>query len=245
MKGRLWTLVLPYYDNPDALQAQLDMIRSWPADAIDRVEVIVVDDCSPRWPALDVLAPQILLGAQGQPLLQLYRIGVDVRWNWIACRNLAMAKATTQWRLMTDIDHLVPAATAERIGRGKLNDGKVYRFHRVDWPSMKPNPKTHPNTWLLTGEMFERADGYDERFSGFYGTDGMFRDRVTAASAEVVILPEVVARIDRQILANASTTTYGRKEPQDREAVPRIRAEIAASGIKKNRRLSFPWERLI
>ncbi len=55
---------------------------------------------------------------------------------------------------------------------------------RVDAPNLTPY-KPHPNTWLLTTDLFYRIGGYDERFSGFYGTDGEFRNRVQRTADEI------------------------------------------------------------
>lgn len=240
---RAWTLIFPYYENPSMLLMQLEHLAAFPAEDRDKIELIVVDDGSPENPALPVFE-RFLASNQSGLAFRLYRIKVDVRWNWIACRNLAMAEASTSWRLMTDIDHLVPLETARRIAKGKLKDSKIYRFSRVDWPKLTPY-KPHPNSWLMTGEMFDRTGGYDERFSGFYGTDGMFRDRCQAAAKRVELLDEVLIRVERASVSDASTTTYGRKEEQDRKGVQRIRAEIIASGELTPARGTFPWERLL
>ena len=244
MGRRAWTLILPYYENPTMLKMQLEYIEAWPREERESVELIVVDDGSPYQPALPVVRDW----CGGRELLpfkfRLYRIGVDVRWNWIACRNLAMAEAGTSWRLMTDIDHLVSSEVAHRISSVKLKDSHIYRFSRVDWPRFTEY-KPHPNSWLMTGDMFDKVGGYDERFSGFYGTDGMFRDRCAAAARRVDMLQEALIRVDRKEVPDASTVTYGRKELQDKEGVQRIRAEIINSGDLKPHRLTFPWERLV
>lgn len=241
---RAWTLIFPYYENPAMLLMQLEHLAKFPAEDRAKLELIVVDDGSPTRPAIHVFDAARDAGVLEGLAFRLYRIKVDVRWNWIACRNLAMAEASTSWRLMTDIDHLVPLETARRIAKGKLKDSKIYRFSRVDWPALTPY-KPHPNSWLMTGEMFNKTGGYDERFSGFYGTDGMFRDRCAAAAKRVELLDEALIRVERASVPDASTTTYGRKEEQDRKGVQRIRAEIIASGELTPARGTFPWERLL
>lgn len=238
---RPWTLILPYYENPGMLSRQLEWIGRWPEELRKGFHLIVVDDGSPTMPAIGAVhvSPPELGFA-----FSLYAIEVDVRWNWLACRNLGMAEAETEWRLMTDIDHLVPEATAHRIARQKLKPDHIYRFARRDWPDL-PNPKMHPNSWLMTAAMFEATGGYDERFSGFYGTDGMFRDRCAAAAKRIEILPEHLIRVPRDVIPDASTTTYGRKEQQDHMGVQRIRGEIQRSGDLRPKRGLFPWRRIL
>lgn len=236
MSPRELTLINPYYENPGMLARQYAHLAALAPDVRKRIRYIVVDDGSPDHPARK---PESDLGLGG---FALYRIQVDVRWNWIACRNLAAEKAATAWLLMTDIDHMLPEDTARRLLDGPLDYAKVYRFSRVDAPDLTPY-KPHPNSWFMTRRTFDRVGGYDERFSGFYGSDGEFRDRVKAATGEPVMLPEVLVRVPREVVADASTTRYGRKEEQDRAGVTAARARIAAEGGPPLRG-SFPWERV-
>lgn len=241
MSRREVTLIFPFYRNVGMWRRQLEHIRSLPPEVRGALSLIVVDDGSPPAHALnegDLLEVRTL----GLKSARLFRILVDVRWNWLAARNLAVSKAQTDWVLMTDIDHLVPESTLRRIQELKLDGRNTYRFQRVDAPDLTPY-KPHPNSWLLTRERFEKIGGYDERFSGFYGTDGEFRDRVVKNSQMVIILDFPLIRVPREVVPDASTTTYGRKEPQDREGVGRVRKLIAAS--PKPHRLTFPWEEIV
>lgn len=239
MSKRAFTLIFPYYRNPGMLDRQLAHLTALPADLKAHLHLIVVDDGSPKAALGPATAAAMRL--VGLASTALYRITVDVRWNWIACRNLAASRAPTDWILMTDIDHLVPADTVRRIVEKKLSDRKVYRFERVDLPDMTPY-KPHPNTWLMTRAMFDRVGGYDERFSGLYGSDGEFRDRVRGQAEEIQILPEPIIRVPREVVADASTTTYARKQPEDRAGVPKVRALIARD--PKPHRGTFPWEQI-
>jgi hypothetical protein len=240
MSRRPFTLIFPYYDNPGMFLEQLGALAALPAEVRGALDLIVVDDGSPTSPlGHDQLEQMKLTGLR---FVHLFRITVDVRWNWIAARNLAMAQAKTNWRLMTDIDHVVPVDTCRRIQEVKLSERSVYRFSRVDAPTMAPY-KPHPNSWLLTGETFDRAGGYDERFSGFYGSDGEFRDRITRATRTVQLLPQVLVRYPREVIPDASTIRYERKQPEDRAGVQRARALIAADPTTL--RGSFPWEEIL
>ncbi len=232
------TLVLPYYRNASMLQEQQRAWAALPDDLKAALHVIVVDDGSPSDPAVDVWQPPAGLASA-----RLYRIGVDVRWNWLACRNLGVSEATTDWVLLTDIDHVVPESTLRVLMTAKLESKVVYRFSRVDAPHLTPY-KPHPNSWFLTREMFDKIGGYDERFSGYYGTDAEFRDRVEKTARAVVLREDVLIRYPREVIADASTTTYGRKEEQDRVNVRRIRGERELLRKWRPLRLTFPWERL-
>lgn len=237
------TLCLAYYENPGMLRRQLDQLAALPADLSQVIDLIVVDDGSPNSPALDVfenyLGPTHPIARE----VQLYRMAVDIPWNQDACRNLAVAQAETPWVLLTDIDHLVPLATWRRVIEQKLADKAVYKFGRVSEPDLSPY-KTHPNSWLMTRAMYDRCGGYDERFRGWYGTDGDFRNRVQKV-AKVEILPEVLVRVPREVTPDASTTTLTRKGQINEENIARIKRERSASQDPRPLHNLTPWARVI
>lgn len=235
------TLIMPYYDNPAMLEEQQRQWSYYPDELRARLHVIIVDDGSPRWPALPHVQASTLLPS-ALASFRLYRTLVDVRWNWLFCRNLGVSEASTDWVLMTDIDHVMPKKTLAYILDGPLKDAFAYRFSRVDAPAMTPY-KAHPNTWLVTRKLFDRIGGYDERFSGFYGTDGEFRRRVEDRTDGIVLLQQKMIRYPREVIADASTTTYGRKETQDRTNVRRIVMERKDIPNWKPLRVTFPYER--
>jgi hypothetical protein len=230
------TIVIPYYDNPTMLEMQLKQIRDYYATVRAYIELIVVDDGSPRWPAKPVTDPEVPF--------RLYRCLVDVRWNWVFCRNLAASVAKYRWLLMTDIDHLIPNTTILNLIYHRYNINKAYRFQRVSAPSMLPY-KPHPNTWFMHKGLFDAVGGYDERFSGWYGSDADFRRRITTKAGDPVTLEDVVIRIPRDLVPDASTTTYKRKTPEDRQNVARIKAEIAQDPKAPTKQLTFPWEQIL
>jgi hypothetical protein len=231
------TLIIPYYINPAIFKEQQRVWSEYPEHIRNNLDVIVVDDGSPVSPASSVVTET------GVRSFRLYRALVDVRWNWIFCRNLAASETTTEWMLMTDMDHLIPAATLERLMTEKLNPDKAYRFSRVDAPNLTPY-KHHPNTWCMTKKLFDRIGGYDERFSGLYGTDGEFAKRVERFG-KIVMLPDIIIRVPREVIPDASTTRYVRKDPVDKAAVRRITAERSDLNAWSTKRLTFPWERVI
>lgn len=241
MSKRAFTLILPYYENPGQLERQLRRICDLGKGVAENVHLIVCDDGSPNVRAAPVAA-DFKFKMKALASFQLFRIDVDVRWNWLACRNIGAHYALSEWLLMTDIDHELPVQTARRIIEKKLRAENVYRFRRRDAPNLTPY-KEHPNSWLMSKAMFRTVGGYDERFSGFYGTDGEFRDRVRANAARIVMLEEFLIRVPREVVPDASTVTYGRKEKQDGEGVARIRAKIAKEGGKPTR-LTFPYHKV-
>lgn len=243
MKRRPLTLCLPYYMNPGMLRVQFERLRALPGDVRADLAVIVVDDGSPDGEA------------QGEDIgcpLSVFRIEVDIRWNQDAARNIAAHHAETRWLLLTDMDHLVPSATFARILGRKLSASTVYRFSRETLMS-RPLPgaalvttpyKPHPNSWLLTRELYDRIGGYDERFAGHYGTDAEFRDRA-ARSAAIELLTAALIRVPREVIPDASTTTYQRKgAPEDDGAIRHIKAVRELDPDWRPLRLQFPYRQI-
>ena len=244
------TIVLPHYRNLGMLAEQQRIWADYPYHLRRRLHVIIVDDGSPKGMRPSAKSMRKDLGLAS---FRLYRALKDVRWNWLFCRNLGMDQATTDWVLLTDIDHVVPMELLVRLlDTDPREDSAVYQSGRVDAPHVWPyrlsecTPyKPHRDTWFLTRTLFDRIGGYDERFSGFYGTSSEFRERVNTTAERIVTRPDVLVRYPREIIADASTTTYGRKEEQDRENVTRIRAARALIPDWRPLRLTVPWERLL
>lgn len=233
-----FTLVMAYYENSTMLVKQIRHTNGLLPDIHPAIRVMIVDDGSPEHPAADVLRYNKM-----KVPVDLYRIKKDVRWNQDAARNIGVRHAATGWFLLTDMDHLVPDHTWRYVMSGALKPDRAYTFTRVDAPDMTPT-KHHPNTWAIHCSLYWRIGGYDERFAGYYGSDGDFRDRLrSAAPIEQLAFP--VIRVPREVVADASTTRYGRKEPIDREAIPRIKRERAAQHGWKPLNFRFEYEKVL
>lgn len=223
------TFVYPYYENPIFLDKQLRHWMRYSGELLRHLRVIVVDDGSPSTPAADVIV--------GHPYafdfkLRLFRIEVDVRWNWLAARNIGMHYARG-WCVLTDMDHMVPEATLRAVMFGSLREEVIYRFTRRECSGVRIHP--HPNSMLMTHDTFWRVGGYDEALSGHYGTDGDWRRRC-AASRRVLTLPCALER--HEYVHDSSTTHYKRKQPEDAGK----KAIIAARGPGwRPKVLSFPY----
>jgi hypothetical protein len=198
------TFVYPYYRNPHFLRTQVGLWSGYPKELREHVSAIVVDDGSPESPASDVL-----VGIERPFPIRLFRIEKDIRWNWLAARNIAMSKAQG-WCVLTDMDHVVPLETLDAVLFGAYDSKVIYRFSRREADGKKIHP--HPNSMLMTRDMFWKVGGYDEALSGHYGTDGDWRRRC-AKTAKVRTLPYELERHER--VGDSSTTHYLRKQPED------------------------------
>ena len=235
------TVVLPYYDNPEMFRHQQEHWNKWSTPLLAACEMIVVDDCSPNYPALYQVMKERKFN------FRLFRIKKNVRWNWIAAKNLGSHKAKKGWLFLTDMDHRLSSTAFTRLlglaVSAKPEDMRYYTFDRVDAPDMTPY-KIHPNTYFMHRDLFWAVGGYDEEFSGYYGTDGYYRKRLDMVSGKGIHLDGcAVIRYPREVIPDASTTEFERKTDFDRE-----KKEAMRSKLRKNRpmkALTFPWEQLI
>jgi hypothetical protein len=234
------TLVMPYYEQPVMLRLQFQVLQEHPARLKRGLHVTLVDDGSPDAPALPVLQAHPVTGLAS---FRLYRTDTDIRWNQHACRNMGASEASTEWLLLTDIDHLVPTETLDAVLRDRLNGTCAYTFARVSAPDWSPY-QPHPNSWLLTKEAFDLTGGYDERMCGFYGGDADFR-RSVARIREVVARPDVLVRVPREVVPDASTTRYTRREPQDVEAARSLKHLRKETPDYRPLRGTCTWTRLL
>lgn len=221
------TLIYPFYENHDFFGQQLEGWAALPAYLLAHLSVIVVDDGSP------VPASEVLMGRALPFPVRLFRIGVDVRWNWLAARNIGFHHAPEGWCLVTDMDHVVPERTLRSVLFGVHDGAVIYGFSRREHTGEQVSP--HPNSWLVTRALFWRIGGYDETLSGHYGTDGDWRRRCLA-TAPMHILTDELIRHERQ--GDASTTRYLRKQPEDAGVKRLVQARKKGWRPKT---LSFPY----
>jgi hypothetical protein len=236
------SLVIPYYDNPGMLAIHYKHWASLVDDIKVKIDVIIVDDGSPHSSAYNVHRPCDL------PELTIYRVLVDKPWHQHAARNIGAHVAKGPWLLMTDMDHLVPITTWQKVL--KLSDcTKVYTFSRIDAPDLLPKrhprtglPHPHPNSFVIAKKLYWEVGGYDEDYCGFYGSDGLFRSRLFSAAEEIPLKVPLI-RFPSEVQYDASTRNLPRKEGRD----PNIRKNIRLKKFFDNlppKVLSMPYRKL-
>lgn len=231
---RMVTLVLPYYENPRFFARQIRHLSSIDWEYLSHLRLIVVDDGSPSNPAVEVART---FGAKKKfASFRIFRIEKDVRWNWLAARNIGAHHADTAWIMLTDMDHVLQEDVLQTLVCGKFDENKIYRFSRCESTEIKIHP--HPNSWFMTRKMFWKVGGYDEALSGYYGTDGEYRRRC-AATTKIEIMSDELVRHEYEV--DSSTTRYKRKQPED----ARVKQMIRARGRDwKPLTLSFPYHKV-
>ena len=229
------TLIYAYFENGQMLDKHLDEWNLYSNK--ENFSAIIVDDCSKRDPAIDHLK-----NIDFPFPIQLYRINTDIPWNQNGARNLAMTHAQG-WCLMTDMDHLLSAENAQRLTKTALDPSKAYRPTRTRAVDGLPY-KSHPNSYILTQDLYWKAGGYDEAFCGYYGSDSTFRSHLLKI-AERVDLEIPLILFGREVIADASTIDYGRKGSEYH-----VSKNLEIKKRKKQKPepippLNFEWERLI
>ncbi len=198
------SIVFAYYDNPSMLEFQWNRIAEYSSAVRARVEVIVVDDASPITPAVSVGRPQSL------PDHRVYRIAKDIPWNQDAARNIGAHEASARWLLLTDIDHVVPEETL----RGLLDLDKdptvVYTLGRTKFFTDDVR-EPHPNSYVMTRDMYWAIGGHDEDYAGIYGKDYLFRKRALKQSRDVHLPDLTLARVGTSNIPDAGTRTITRR----------------------------------
>jgi hypothetical protein len=89
MSKRDFTLILPYYENPEQLQRQYKALAALP----DEVKKHLVADRRRRRISRSqaaIVPTEFSSRHDGLASFRLFRIDVDVRWNWLAARNIGV-----------------------------------------------------------------------------------------------------------------------------------------------------------
>ncbi len=239
------SIVYPYYENPGMLEIQYGIWSSYPEFLKRKIEIVLVDDGSPNSPAIQIPRPT------GLPKLRIYRVLIDKPWHQHGARNLGASVADGPWLLLTDMDHVIPEQSLEKVLLHR-NRNKVYTFGRLDAPDLTPtldregNVKPHPNSFAMTKELYWRVGGYDEDYCGVYGTDGLFRSRLYHAAKECHIAAAYLVRYSRDVIPDASTTSLLRKEGRPPNAKSDILIQKMQAGRgSKITTLNFEWERAL
>lgn len=265
MDGVILSVCYTFYKNPGMLRRNLMVWRDeWSVNLKASIELILIDDCSPSPDtAAEVLGSMWGGDRTGLPSLSLYRVTIDRPWGQHPARNLASHVAKGRWLFHTDQDHILPASTLSEVLRllPTLGNNEVLTFGRVDapatltwkadhWPEFERTRrrdgslKGHVNSFCVSRERYWNLRGYDEDFQG-YGTDSQFRRKLFGPGSTTHHLDHApLIRVDRNVIPDASTTTYSRET--QRCNVRAVLARKAAEGRSgKTTTLNFPWERVL
>lgn len=232
-------IVMAYYDNPDMLREHLRVWSTYDPALLPYLSVVIVDDASPRYPALDVLSAGLPLSTM------LWRVREDIPWHQDGARNIAMHHCPAEWALMTDMDHVLPADQVLPMLLMNAMHGEYYMpgQRMLDGTVLRP----HPNTYMMSRSDFWRMGGYDEDFCGWYGSDGNFRKCARGAGLVERSSGDFGLVVYRDTdIYDANTKGLGRKlSPLHSSNNPKLLAKSRGPAYKATRPLRIAHDRLI
>ena len=203
--------VYPYFDNPQMLDHQVDNWNAFPEEVRRNLALVLVDDHSarPAWPILARCTLRKILLRFTQPGL----------WTMHEARNLGafftMERRVADWLFLSDIDLVVTPETAVTLLSKRWNPRHHYSFSRAWAPAATPG-KPHPNSFLVERRAFAAINGYDVDFCGLYGGgyggDYEFARQLSTVSKHVHCPDVVLMGYSRDVIPDANTTTWDRKE---------------------------------
>jgi len=162
------TIALIYYNNPSVLPHHINRWRLYSSTIKNRIKIVLVDDGSNK------KAESIIKNHNSGIDVSLYEILQDIPWNDGGAANLSMLVSTTPWVLRMDIDHLVPEQTILNILNTTTLCFNTYYTLKSIYYNRKDQPSIHPSQILYPRYLFWKAGGYDEDFSGNYGSDDIW-----------------------------------------------------------------------
>ena len=117
------TYITHFYCNQKSIDSVVELLREYekyPSDILDRVEFVIVDDCSP----LEYSIPHFNLN------FRWLRIVTDIPWNQGGARNLGATLAKSDKILMSDLDHAIPFKTLEFLANHRNPGRNFYKLWR-------------------------------------------------------------------------------------------------------------------
>ncbi|MCG8708358.1 glycosyltransferase [Brenneria sp. 4F2] len=168
------TYVTHFYCNQHNMDSVISLLRKYeqlPEDIRTAVEFVIIDDNSP----IEYETGEFDLN------ITWLRIKEDIKWNQAGARNLGVTYAKSDKFIVTDLDHELPETTFRYLIKAKnpgRNFYKIYReskedgvLHRGKIYNKGDLYYGHPNTFFMSRARFIRFFGYDEEFSGNYGSE--------------------------------------------------------------------------
>lgn len=244
------SLIIPYYRNFWMLRKHVDVWEQYDPAVLKRLHIIVVDDGSPDMTAEEALRCMV----RALPV-ELYRIKEDIPWNRGGARNLGAYVAKTPWLLHVDVDHTVPPETMAAAINIELDSERWYRFCRwrvgaADFTRKKDaaDPAAtfveihpHVDSYLITRELYWRAGGYDEDYSGSLGGGTPFLRDLTAIVEPRLLPASMPLHVHTtHSVPDASETVLSR----DTSRYSEIRRRKNREKLPKAIPLNFTWERV-
>ena len=259
------TVVHPFFNERARFDLQFDTWMSWPEEVRRKVQIIIVDDCSPN-PVHEYLT-RSKMKRVNRINLAIYRITTDLKYNTPGALNLAFTVAPSKYVLTMDSDCAFDAETIQKVVDMPVVDKGVYKFDRTRIGSGGPatnwagkvteenlnNTRFLPCTMLMNQNIFWKTGGFDEDYtgsrSGGYGMfDSDFDRRLEDLSIPFYVPDGIVATEWMPSVCNGEIITRDEAAHKLGKALYRLKRKANAARknewIEQNREiLRFQWER--
>jgi hypothetical protein len=232
------SVVYPFFNHHTTLEHHLKTWNEYPHSLKDKLQFILVDDCSYN---------PLQLNWKPYIDLEIYRVDDDIIWNYGA-KNLGIQKAKHEWFLLSELDHWMSQETCEQILELKQTTGCYYMFGRRGC-SERSDPRysevPHPATMYMSKTDFNMAGGIDEDFSGHYGYDDNFlmsclkhigceqivkKDIIFINHSDNIILPDADLKKDLNV-------------PRDRRRNKKLLQDKLKHMIVSEQKIRFKWHK--
>lgn len=249
MTPRDLTMVMAVYGQPQMLAKQLATIEGYPDAVLDRLHLIVVDDCG---------SPPVTIHAIDEighycKSAKLFRVEEDIPWNQMGARNLGMHHAEG-WCVMLDPDMVIPPSVMSRMLEAvdKLRRKSVAKFalrHVAD----RRIDMTSPNTYIIHRDDFFMVGGYDEDYAGHKGWSDVQMLDVLTGCFKIELRPDLFADFyNESQIEDAMVTSLDRSVKANRRKRVKKRDKARDMGgwarfARKQRdavRLRFKWRQV-
>lgn len=235
------TIGITYFNDGDYLQDWIKQIELFP----NLTEVIIVDDGSQDEPItfhLDAFKRM----PEWAPDIKVYRVPDDLGFNSHGCRNLIAKVAETPLLQFFDIDMLMYPPTIGRMLRTQWREDAIYHhsffnsFNQKMWGAWG-----HMNCFLIHKDLYWKAGGYDESFTGHHWGDREFLDRIYKIAEK---------RMSSEVMYLRRKGKHGHVDPDVSKTVYYSKTQFAApigpDEIKKlvgtnNNKICFNYERIL
>jgi hypothetical protein len=181
------TIYFPYYNQPTVLEFVLKNYLKFSKEIREKINILIVDDGSEIFPAIDVINK--FTNLQSELNITLYRITIDIKWNQPEANNLAISKIETEYFVRLDIDHFFDETNIKNLLKLNPQKNEFYSFNRI---SVSTNneievKRPHPNSYLMSKKNYDIIGGYNEYFCGNYGDDIDFLPRAEKILKRVLL----------------------------------------------------------
>jgi hypothetical protein len=230
-------MVFIYYDNPLMLAYQIKCWNSYVGVLDPLPTIVLVDDCSQKFPAEDVLK----INNCDCPM-KLFRIEEDIKFNVSGARNLGCS-ASDNWIYVSDIDTVILAADAKKLMNvyDKTIDS-VYMPRRVQHETEKEMRPAIVNL-MFHKSAFLQIGGYDEDYAGSYGREETdFWNRMKKVKKLITCHDVTIRVFSPGTIQDANTRDLNRKDIKNHDLYEK---KLAAGFANPINPLRFPWRQII